>query len=74
MGQLEEEIRITVIATGFDENQKNEIVIEQKPVIKQQKVETVKPKEEVVEVKEEVKRNDPIEDDMEIPTFLRRRR
>ena len=30
--------------------------------------------EEVVEVKEEVKRNDPIEDDMEIPTFLRRRR
>ena len=72
--ELEEEIRITVIATGFDENQKNEIVIEQKPVIKQQKVENVKPKEEVVEVKEEVKRNDPIEDDMEIPTFLRRRR
>ncbi len=80
---LDEEIRITVIATGFDESNKMQPMISepkltQRPsqvqTIKSTRVEEVETKEEVAMTKEEPKRNTILEDDMEIPTFLRRRR
>lgn len=78
--ELDEEIRITVIATGFDENNKNDMVLNQKPQIrttmqpKKENIEVVEETKEEVVVEETLKRVEPIEDDMEIPTFLRRRR
>lgn len=81
--ELEEEIRITVIATGFDETPKKETLATQKPqvrltpqkpVTQMEVVEEAKTEEEEIVIKETPKKVDPIEDDMEIPTFLKRRR
>ena len=84
---LGEEISITVIATGFDDKQNLNLDINEKskinqrptlnsvirqPEVEQPQVEEVK--ESIVFHKEEPKRVNEIEDDMEIPTFLRRRR
>ncbi len=84
---LGEEISITVIATGFDDKQDLHLDINEKsklnqrptlnsvmrqPEVEQTQVEEVK--EEAVIQKEEPRKVNAIEDDMEIPTFLRRRR
>lgn len=84
---LGEEISITVIATGFDDKQNLNLDINEKskinqrptlnsvirqPEVEQPQVEEVK--ESIVFHKEEPKKVNEIEDDMEIPTFLRRRR
>lgn len=87
---LGEEIMITVIATGFDDNKDlgfdlterpkastrptlnsaiRQAEVDPAPVLEQREV-----REEVVIQKEEPKKMNVIEDDMEIPTFLRRRR
>ncbi|MEG0238160.1 MAG: cell division protein FtsZ [Clostridium sp.] len=80
---LQDEIRITVIATGFEEEglvssqTKEANKIEVKSQIKQ-KVEEKKesPKEEVAATEVEVKEEVPVytEEDLSIPTFLRRPR
>ncbi|WP_042271550.1 cell division protein FtsZ [[Clostridium] dakarense] len=87
---LGEEIMITVIATGFDDskdlsfdlNERPKVnsrptlnssirqpEVEATPVVEQREV-----REEIVLQKEEPKKMNVMEDDMEIPTFLRRRR
>lgn len=83
---LGEEISITVIATGFDDKQDLHLDINEKSklnqrptlnsVIRQPEVEQTQVEEvnEVVPQKEEPRKVSAIEDDMEIPTFLRRRR
>lgn len=83
---LGEEISITVIATGFDNKQDLHLDINEKSklnqrptlnsVIRQPEVEQTQVEEvnEVVPQKEEPRKVSAIEDDMEIPTFLRRRR
>ncbi|MBQ6631766.1 MAG: cell division protein FtsZ [Romboutsia sp.] len=82
---LAEEIRITVIATGFDEakNMEPELIERvktvTKPTINPTPVTNTKPvevevKEEVAVTREETRRSSILDDDMEIPTFLRRRR
>ena len=85
---LGEEIKITVIATGFDEtNHSHQEVIERvkptpKPILNTvsntaptvSKPIEVEVKEEVSITREEPKRSSILDDDMEIPTFLRRRR
>lgn len=82
---LAEEIRITVIATGFDEakHMEPEIIEKVKTVpktsINTAPINTTKPsevevKEEVAVTREESRRSSILDDDMEIPTFLRRRR
>ena len=81
---LAEEIRITVIATGFDEAKHMEPeVIEKvktspKPTLNTAPITTkpseVEVKEEVAVTREEPRRSSILDDDMEIPTFLRRRR
>lgn len=82
---LAEEIRITVIATGFDEakNMEPELIERvktvTKPTINTTPVSNTKPvevevKEEVAVTREETRRSSILDDDMEIPTFLRRRR
>lgn len=83
---LGEEISITVIATGFDDKQDLHLDINEKSklnqrptlnsVIRQPEVEQTQVEEvnEVVSQKEEPRKVSAIEDDMEIPTFLRRRR
>ena len=82
---LAEEIRITVIATGFDEakHMEPEIIEKVKTIpktsINTAPINTTKPsevevKEEVVVTREESRRSSILDDDMEIPTFLRRRR
>lgn len=89
---LGEEIMITVIATGFDENHDNEMGFKiaekpkavQRPTINAQSITQTPPPvqkphieevEEVVIRKEEPKKSSFMEEDeMEIPTFLRRRR
>lgn len=83
---LGEEISITVIATGFDDKQDLHLDINEKSklnqrptlnsVIRQPEVEQTQIEEvnEVVPQKEEPRKVSAIEDDMEIPTFLRRRR
>lgn len=81
---LGEEIRITVIATGFDEGSHahQEVVERVKPTPKPilntvptiTKPVEVEVKEEVSITREEPKRTSILDDDMEIPTFLRRRR
>ena len=81
---LGEEIRITVIATGFDEaNHAHQEVVERvkptpKPILNTAPTITkpveVEVKEEVSITREEPKRTSILDDDMEIPTFLRRRR
>lgn len=62
---LGDELRITVIATGFEEGQETTI-------------EALKPKEKVVQQTEEIKVREEKEatvgSDLDIPTFLRRRR
>lgn len=83
---LGEEISITVIATGFDDKQDLHLDVNEKsklnqrptlnsvmrqPEVEQPQVEEVK---EVISQKEEPRKVSAIEDDMEIPTFLRRRR
>ena len=79
---LAEEIRITVIATGFDEAKHMEPeVIEKvktspKPTLNTAPI-TTKPsevKEEVAVTREEPRRSSILDDDMEIPTFLRNKR
>jgi len=79
---LGDEINITVIATGFESNKRNESKVSEtlnkfsaktfEPEVK--KVETIvsEPVKETIVVKEEPKKVE--EDDMIIPTFLRRRR
>lgn len=80
---LGDEIMITVIATGFDDGQDMVLNLEDKSktqarpslntAIKQNLAQEIK--EEIAITKEEPKRVSVIEDDdMEIPTFLRRRR
>lgn len=88
---LGEEIMITVIATGFDENNHDlgyKIAEKPKatsrptlntqptqPAPQMQKTSIIEEKEEIIAPKEEPKRSSFMEDDeMEIPTFLRRRR
>ncbi|WP_195939875.1 cell division protein FtsZ [Romboutsia sp. 1001713B170131_170501_G6] len=88
---LGEEIMITVIATGFDENNHDlgyKIAEKPKatsrptlntqptqPAPQMQKTSIIEEKEEIIAPKEEPKRASFMEDDeMEIPTFLRRRR
>ncbi|HSQ88051.1 cell division protein FtsZ [Romboutsia sp.] len=81
---LGEEIIITVIATGFDDNKDMGFDIAEKPKVVQRPVlntaptpkpSVVEEKEEIVMTKEEPKKVNVMEDDdMEIPTFLRRRR
>lgn len=87
---LGEEIMITVIATGFDDNKDlgfdlterpkantrstlnstiRQVEVESNPILEQREV-----REEITVKKEEPKKVNIIEDDMEIPTFLRRRR
>ena len=80
---LGDEINITVIATGFESNKRNESKVSEtlnkfssktfEPETK--KVETVvsEPVKETIVIKEEPKKVEE-EDDMIIPTFLRRRR
>ena len=80
---LGDEINITVIATGFESNKRNESKVSEtlnkfsaktfEPEVK--KVETVvsEPIKETIVIKEEPKKVEE-EDDMIIPTFLRRRR
>ncbi|MGL5313280.1 MAG: cell division protein FtsZ [Peptostreptococcaceae bacterium] len=79
---LGEEIMITVIATGFDEEKNlgfelNERpAVSARPTLNTQPAKPIQPevKEEVAVTVEEPKKATTIEDDMEIPTFLRRRR
>jgi cell division protein FtsZ len=81
---LGEEITITVIATGFDDNKDMGFDIVEKPKVVQRPTlnmssiptpSVVEEKEEIVMTREEPKKvNVMEEDDMEIPTFLRRRR
>ena len=79
----EDEISITVIATGFESNQIQDMRINDtiskfttKPVETEVEKKEVEPIKEVVTAKEEPKRTSLVEedDDMIIPTFLRRRR
>lgn len=82
---LGDEISITVIATGFESNQLQDMRINDtiskfttkpvEPEVKKVEVQQVQPEpvKEVVTVKEEPKKVEE-EDDMIIPTFLRRRR
>ena len=80
---LGEEIMITVIATGFDEEKHMGFELNQRPSVQSRHtLNTAPTKPSQPEVKEEVavaveepkKPSTTIEDDMEIPTFLRRRR
>ena len=80
---LGDEISITVIATGFESNQIQDMRINDtiskfttKPVETEVKKVEAEPVKEVVVTKEEPKKTSLIEeeDDMIIPTFLRRRR
>lgn len=84
---LGEDISITVIATGFDDSKDLSLDINEKSklnqrptlssVMRQPEVEAApveEIKEEVVVTKEEQRRVSAIEDDMEIPTFLRRKK
>ena len=81
---LGEEITITVIATGFDDNKDMGFDIVEKPQVLQRPTlnmssistpSVAEEKEEIVMTREEPKKvNVMEEDDMEIPTFLRRRR
>lgn len=78
---LGDEIMITVIATGFDDGQDMVLDLEQKKVNNRPSLNTAikqsapEVKEEIAITREEPKRSNIIEDDdMEIPTFLRRRR
>ena len=80
---LGEEIMITVIATGFDEEKHMGFELNQRPSVQSRPtLNTAPTKPSQPEVKEEVavaveepkKTTTTIEDDMEIPTFLRRRR
>ena len=80
---LGEEIMITVIATGFDEEKHMGFELNQRPSVQSRPTLNTTPnkpsqpevKEEVaVAVEEPKKTSTTIEDDMEIPTFLRRRR
>lgn len=81
--ELEDEIKITVISTGFDEN--NSMVLEPQvrttpirevsaPKVSEPVFERIETKEEPVVEEAPQRRIEAIEDDMEIPTFLRRRR
>jgi cell division protein FtsZ len=60
---LGDELRITVIATGFEEGQDTTLNI----IDKKEK------KEEVKETVKEEKVNTSVDPDLDIPTFLRRR-
>jgi cell division protein FtsZ len=80
---LGEEIMITVIATGFDEEKHMGFELNERPAVQSRPTLNTAPtkpsqpvvKEEVaVAVEEPKKPSTTIEDDMEIPTFLRRRR
>lgn len=78
---LGDEIMITVIATGFNAGQEMVLDLEEKKVNTRSSLNTVikqsapEVKEEIAITREEPKRSNIIEDDdMEIPTFLRRRR
>lgn len=80
---LGDEIMITVIATGFDDGQDMKLNFDNKPKVSERPSlnsainQNVAPevKEEVAITREEPKRPSVVEDDdMEIPTFLRRRR
>ena len=65
---LKDQIRITVIATGFDRETQNKMMS-----IKEEKVEVKKEVAATLEV-EEKKKEDIYEDDLSIPAFLRRTR
>ncbi|MBO3443274.1 MULTISPECIES: cell division protein FtsZ [Clostridia] len=87
---LGEEIMITVIATGFDDSKDLSFELNERPKmssrptlnssIRQSEVEPApvveqrEVREEIVLQKEEPKKMNVMDDDMEIPTFLRRRR
>ena len=87
---LGEEIMITVIATGFDDSKDLSFDLNERPKINSRQtlnssirqpeveaapvVEQREVREEIVLQKEEPKKVNVMEDDMEIPTFLRRRR
>ena len=63
---LKDEIRITVIATGFE----NDKVMQNKTALKSKVKEAVKPIEEVASTRESTR--DYEDSDLEIPAFLRR--
>lgn len=87
---LGEEIMITVIATGFDDSKDLSFDLNERPKVNSRQtlnssirqpeveaapvVEQREVREEIVLQKEEPKKVNVMEDDMEIPTFLRRRR
>lgn len=87
---LGEEIMITVIATGFDDSKDLSFELNERPKVNSRQtlnssirqpeveaapiVEQREVREEIVLQKEEPKKMNVMEDDMEIPTFLRRRR
>ncbi|QZY57162.1 cell division protein FtsZ [Crassaminicella profunda] len=62
---LKDELIITVIATGFENNKR----VDERVLINKDKG-----KDEPNEEKKEIEENDSINDDLDIPTFLRRRR
>ncbi|WP_026906031.1 cell division protein FtsZ [Paucisalibacillus globulus] len=73
---LKDEIIVTVIATGFDENKKVEQPVRQRPTVNQNQPTTTRANDENVHVKEQVQqqiRPRQEEDILDIPTFLRNR-
>ena len=73
--EMTDQLKITVIATGFDETRKRlqDLVGRPEPVIKEEKVEQEGAKKEKKE-KEPLHKEVPIEDEFDIPAFLRRNR
>ncbi|MDZ4957229.1 cell division protein FtsZ, partial [Clostridium perfringens] len=72
---LTDEIRITVIATGFEED--NDKILNHEPIFEKRSVKEQQVKKEV-EISEPVKRVDPLldieTDSVNIPSFLRSRK
>jgi cell division protein FtsZ len=73
---LKDEIIVTVIATGFDENKKVEQPVRQRPTVSQNQTAATRTNDENVHVKEQMQqqaRPRQEEDILDIPTFLRNR-
>ncbi|WP_042144992.1 cell division protein FtsZ [Paucisalibacillus sp. EB02] len=73
---LKDEIIVTVIATGFDENKKPEQPVRQRPTVNQNQTAAARANDDNVHVKEQIQqqaRPRQEEDILDIPTFLRNR-
>src|SRR5690606_3657322 len=73
---LKDEIIVTVIATGFDENKKPEQPVRQRPAINQNQTAATRANDDNVHTKEPMQqqaRPRQEEDILDIPTFLRNR-